>query len=93
MITINMAKAREVLRNHLRAERTPFLKEKDFEFMRAVEASDASLQRDIVEEKQKLRDLPQNPAIEEAKDLDELIACWPPELGPNPFLPRSSEAS
>ncbi len=29
----------------------------------------------------------------DATSVDELIACWPSELGPNPFLPFSSEAS
>jgi hypothetical protein len=28
----------------------------------------------------------------DATSVDALIACWPPELGPNPFLPVSSEA-
>lgn len=29
----------------------------------------------------------------DATSVDELIACWPPELGPNPFLPASSEVA
>jgi hypothetical protein len=28
----------------------------------------------------------------DATSVDALIACWPPELGPNPFLPVSNEA-
>jgi hypothetical protein len=39
-----------------------------------------------------------NAAAEETAYLDattvpELVACWPPELGPNPFLPVSSEVA
>jgi hypothetical protein len=26
----------------------------------------------------------------DATTVDELVACWPPELGPNPFLPAST---
>lgn len=39
-----------------------------------------------------------NAAAEETAYLDvtsvpELVACWPPELGPNPFLPVSPEVA
>jgi len=39
-----------------------------------------------------------NAAAEETAYLDattvpELVACWPPELGPNPFLPVASEVA
>ena len=27
----------------------------------------------------------------DATSVPELVACWPPELGPNPFLPRTAE--
>ena len=29
----------------------------------------------------------------DATTVDELVACWPPELGPNPFLPASNEVA
>ena len=29
----------------------------------------------------------------DATTVDELVACWPAELGPNPFLPASSEVA
>lgn len=28
----------------------------------------------------------------DATTVDELVACWPPELGPNPFLPVAAAA-
>lgn len=29
----------------------------------------------------------------DATTVDELVVCWPPELGPNPFLPAVNEAA
>ncbi len=90
MITVNLEKAKEAFRSRLRTERIPLFKEKDLDFVRAIEASDVTLQQIVAKDKQTLRDIPQNPAIGEAKTLEELISCWPLELGPNPFLPVSA---
>jgi hypothetical protein len=54
-VTVNLAKAKEITKNRLRAERTPLLAAQDVAFQRALEAgSDTSA---IVAEKQRLRDV------------------------------------
>lgn len=83
-IQINMAKAREIHRNRLRAARTPLLLDLDVEYLRAHEAGDDTAA--IVAAKQVLRDLPQDPAIDTATTPDELIDAWPAEaLGPHTY--------
>jgi hypothetical protein len=54
-VTVNLAKAVEITKNRLRAERTPLLAAQDVAFQRAQEAgSDTTA---IVAEKQRLRDI------------------------------------
>jgi hypothetical protein len=55
MITINLAKAKEITKTRLRSERDPLLQEQDVAFQRALESgADTSA---IVAEKQRLRDI------------------------------------
>lgn len=56
MITINLAKAKEITKDRLRREREPLLAALDIQFQRNLEsgASNAA----VVAEKQRLRDLP-----------------------------------
>lgn len=84
MITINMAKARDIHRNKVREARNPLLAEKDVEFQRALESSaDTSA---IVAAKQALRDAPAASAIEAASTPDELKAAWDVNLlGASPY--------
>ena len=68
VITVNISKAKEIKKNHLRVEREPLLIEQDVLFQRALEANaDTSA---IVAEKQRLRDLPT--LADAAQTLDEL---------------------
>jgi hypothetical protein len=67
-IMIDMTKAREVRRTKLREERKPMLEVLDVAYQRADEQDDGPLKRKIAAEKQKLRDITQNPLIERAKD-------------------------
>ena len=54
-VTVNLDKAKEITKNHLRAERAPLLAEQDVLFQRALETgADTSA---IVAEKQRLRDI------------------------------------
>lgn len=53
MIIVNRAKAEEITRERLRAERAPRLKELDVQFMRALEAGEDTAA--IVAEKDALR--------------------------------------
>lgn len=56
VVTVNLAKAKEITKTRLRREREPLLAAQDVAYMRAIEigADTAS----IVAEKQRLRDLP-----------------------------------
>ena len=83
-ITINMTKAKEIHRKHVREARTPLLASLDTDFQRALEtSSDTSA---IVSKKQALRDAPANAAIDAAKTPDELKAAWDTAtLGTTPY--------
>jgi hypothetical protein len=55
MITVNLAKAKEITKNRLRAEREPLLVAQDVAFQRALETGADTTA--IVAEKQRLRDI------------------------------------
>jgi hypothetical protein len=75
MITINMAKARDIHRAKMRDARSPLLSDLDIAYQRATEAgADTSA---IVAKKQALRDVTADPAIEAAQTVEELKAVWP----------------
>jgi len=83
-ITINMAKAKEIHKNHVRETRKPLLEALDTEFQRALETSADTAA--IVAKKQALRDAPANAAIDAAKTPDELKAAWDTAtLGTTPY--------
>lgn len=69
-IVVNFAKAQEITKNRLRAERTPLLAAQDVLFQRALESgADTSA---IVAEKNRLRDITK--LADSATTLDELRA-------------------
>ena len=74
MITINLNKAKDIHKEHLRTERLPLLESLDVQFMRAVEAGDTALQESIAQKKQVLRDATANPNIAAAQTVDQLKA-------------------
>ena len=81
---IDMAKAREIHKNKIRAARTPKLAELDIEFQKAQETSaDTSA---IVAKKQALRDAPADSAIASASNTDALKSQWNTTiLGTSPY--------
>jgi hypothetical protein len=80
-INVNMAKARVIHMNNIRAIRNRELAAKDITFMRAVEDGDADAQATIKNEKQNLRDIPQTFDITTGVDTPEqLKAKWPDGL-------------
>ena len=83
-ITVNMTKAKEIHKGHVRETRKPLLEALDTEFQRALESSsDTSA---IVSKKQALRDAPANSAIDAASTPDELKAAWDTAtLGNTPY--------
>lgn len=79
-VSVNMDKAREIWRNKIRLARKPLLEELDTAYIRADEVGDTLAIDGIVSQKQELRDAPNDPAIEEAKNPEELKAIWPSSL-------------
>lgn len=69
-VTVNLAKAKEITKNRLRAERKPLLEAQDVAFQRALESGADTTA--IVAEKQRLRDITK--LADEATTLDELKA-------------------
>jgi hypothetical protein len=79
-LTVDMLKAREIHRNHLRQMRAPLLQTLDVEYQIADEQEDITKKRRIALKKQALRDVTIDPAIEEAKTPEELKAVVPTVL-------------
>ena len=84
IIKIDLAKAKEMHRNRIRAARTPLFPDLDVQYQRATETSaDTSA---IVAKKQALRDAPAATAIDNATNEDELKAKWDTSLlGDSPY--------
>lgn len=93
-IGVDLTKAKEEHKRHLRRVRNKLLAEKDVEYMRALEAGDTDAQSRIVSEKQALRD-----CVNAVDDIEcscshhdcrgftaELKSHWPEDLlGPSPL--------
>lgn len=69
-VTVNLAKAKEITKNRLRAERAPLLAAQDVAFQRALESGADTTA--IVAEKQRLRDI--TSLADSATTLDALRA-------------------
>tara|TARA_R100000353_G_scaffold33910_3_gene27169 strand:- start:1264 stop:1524 length:261 start_codon:yes stop_codon:yes gene_type:complete len=81
---IDMAKAREIHKNNIRAAREEKFKELDIEFQKALETGASTT--DIVAKKQALRDAPADSGIAAASDTDALKAQWKTDiLGSSPY--------
>ena len=70
MITINIAKAKDITKDRLRAEREPLLAAQDVAFQRALESNADTAA--IVAEKQRLRDITK--VVDTCSTVDELKA-------------------
>ena len=81
---IDMAKAKEIHKENIRAIREPLLSSLDIEFQRALETGASTT--DIVAKKQALRDAPADSAIDSATTESELKAQWNTSiLGSSPY--------
>ena len=81
---IDMAKAREIHKWHIRQSRKSKLNDLDVEFNKALETSADTTS--IVSKKQALRDAPADSAIESAADTSALKAQWNTSiLGNSPY--------
>lgn len=79
-IGYDMAKAREIHKDRLRTERAPKLAELDIAYLQALEAGNTKAQQDIAAQKQALRDVTDDPAIEAAAGIATLKAVRPAAL-------------
>jgi len=80
MINIDMTKAKEIWRDKIREERKPKLEKLDVDYMRAVEADDATEKAAIAAKKQALRDATSDPAIDAATTPEALKQVRPSAL-------------
>ena len=71
----DMTRAREIHRNRIRSTRAGLMNDLDTQFMRALETGSDT--KDIVAEKQRLRDAPAHPDIDKAQTVDDLKRVWP----------------
>ena len=84
IIKVDMTKAKEIHKAHIRTAREPKLATLDVEFQRALETSADTTS--IVSKKKALRDAPANTAIDAAKTEAELKATWDTAvLGTSPY--------
>ena len=81
---IDMAKAREIHKDKIRAARAEKFKELDIEFQKALETGASTT--DIVSKKQALRDAPADSGIASANTEAKLKAQWNTSiLGDSPY--------
>ena len=80
MINVNMAKAKEIKKEMVRAEREPLFEKLDVAYMRAQETGDTVKMQDIAAKKQALRDATEDPVILDAQTPEELKLARPSAL-------------
>ena len=90
MITINLEKAKEIHKNNLRSARIEEFKMLDVEYMRAMEENNQEKLQQIVEVKNRLRNITTAEEIATAATLDDLKSFWPTDLLSSP-CPYSKE--
>lgn len=76
-LTLDMDRARDIWRDKMRAAREPMLAALDIEYQRADERGDAGAKQSVAAQKQSLRDVTADPAIDAALTPDDLKAIWP----------------
>lgn len=79
-LDVDMPAARDIWRDTLRKLREPRLAALDIAYQRADERGDSSLKAEIAAEKQALRDVTDDPAIEAAQTPEELMTVIPTVL-------------
>lgn len=70
----DLTKAREIHRQYLRNRRQSDLAQLDIDYMRADEVGDLAAKQTIAQQKQVLRDLPDDLRIDQASTIEELAA-------------------
>jgi hypothetical protein len=89
MITYDTNKALEFLKSKIRIKRAKLFNDLDVQYMRALEMGNTTLQSEIVEKKEILRNLT-DISIDGITTREELIELWPEDiLGTSPFRKNS----
>lgn len=70
----DLTKAREIHRQYIRDIRRADLTQLDIDYLRADEVGDLAAKQTIAQQKQVLRDLPDDPRIDQASTIEELAA-------------------
>jgi hypothetical protein len=71
-ISINMNKARNIWKDKLRTDRKPLLEALDVQYIRALERGQTETIQKIVKKKEFLRDITEDPRIENAQNINDL---------------------
>jgi|SRR6056297_288004 len=74
VVEVDMAAARDIHRDNLRAERAPRFEELDADWFRAAETNDTDAQAAVADQKKALRDVTSDARIDAAATPDELKA-------------------
>ena len=86
VISEDLATAKNIFKDKIRAVRAPLLDAEDIAYMKALEADDASAKTAAVNKKTALRDAPAASAITNATTITELKNAWDSDLlGSSPF--------
>ena len=86
VITEDLAAAKDLFKDKIRAVRKDLLEAQDVAYMKALEADDAAGKTAAVNKKTALRDAPAAAAITNATTIAELKAAWDSDvLGANPY--------
>jgi ribosomal protein L7/L12 len=81
MFKLNIEKAKDIHRNHLRYAREAKFKELDAQFMIALESNNNDKIEEIKTKKQELRDITKCDEVECATCIEDLKSHWPECLG------------
>lgn len=76
-VDVDMPKARDIHKKHLRRMRQPKLEALDIEFLKALEEKDDTKMAEIAAKKQALRDVTKDPGISSKRNPDTLKAYIP----------------
>jgi hypothetical protein len=79
-LSVDMEKARAIHREALRQARVPLLTALDVAYARADEQGDTAAKQAVAAQKQELRDITADPAIDAAETPAQLKAVWPDVL-------------
>ena len=80
IVSLNVEKGREIVKERFRPERNRRLAALDVEFQRALESGDTDAQAAVVAKKEALRNATADPSIAELNDLSSMIYYVPPSF-------------